>query len=99
MNLLLGGNNAMQTLAERMCDTLNYAPTLGMIGGPEFGCFAEQRAATGNFMCSALVFSNVPVDEPLSGRSGKARKKNRSLLAREMSRSTFATGLSSSSVC
>jgi len=92
MNLLLGGNGAMQTLAERLCDTLNYAPTLGMIGGPEFGIIAEKRAATGNFMCSAVVFSNIPIDEPLSGRNKSRKNKNKSLLAREQSRATFAAG-------
>ena len=61
MNYMLTGDTGMQTLAEKLGDALGWTPTLGMIGGPEFGTMADGKSAVGTYMYSTVVFSSVPV--------------------------------------
>ena len=61
MNYMLTGDTGMQTLAEKLGDALGWTPTLGMIGGPEFGTMADGKCAVGTYMYSTVVFSSVPV--------------------------------------
>ena len=68
MNYFLSGDDGMQHLAERLSDVLGWVPTLGMCGGPEFGIIeASSCTGVGNYMYSAVVFSNQCVDEKASG--------------------------------
>lgn len=64
MNYFLTGDTGMQTLAEKLGDALGWTPTLGMIGGPEFGAMADGKCAVGTYMYSTVVFSCVPVGVP-----------------------------------
>ena len=50
--------------AEKLGDALGWTPTLGMIGGPEFGTMADGKCAVGTYMYSTVVFSSVPVGVP-----------------------------------
>ena len=78
MNYLLTGNNGMQTLAEKLGDALGWTPSLGMIGGPEFGAMADGSSACGMYMFSTVVFSCVPVAVPVGTGTFAAAAKDRS---------------------
>jgi len=66
MYQMLGGPNAMQTHAEKLADTLGDCPTLGMLGGPEYGTMGDGcQSAVGSYMYSTIVFSTVPIDTPM----------------------------------
>ena len=67
MNLFYGGRAGMNTLAENLSDRLGWVPTLGLCGGPEFGCQGDAKSCVGSYMYSCAVFTNIPVTEKLSG--------------------------------
>ena len=64
MNYMMTGDTGMQTLAEKLGDALGWTPTLGIIGGPEFGTMATGGCSVGAYMYSTVVFSSVPVGVP-----------------------------------
>ena len=67
MNLFYGGRAGMNTLAENLSDRLGWVPTLGLCGGPEFGCQGDAKSCVGSYMYSCAVFTNIPVTEKFSG--------------------------------
>ena len=69
MNMMYGGRPGMNQLAETLSDRLGWVPTLGICGGPEFGCQGDQKSCVGSYMYSCVVFTNVPVDVELSGQT------------------------------
>ena len=48
LNWALTGDEGMQSLAEDLSETLGWVPTLGMIGGPEFGNMADGMGSAGS---------------------------------------------------
>ena len=66
---MLGGAAAMQGLAEKLADATGVAPTLGMVGGPEFGTMMgdTECSAVGAYTYSAIVFAKTLVSQPMAG--------------------------------
>jgi hypothetical protein len=58
---VLGGmDEGLKDLSERMAAAVNWAPTMGILGGPELGPMGEAKAAHAVYTVGCVVFSSKP---------------------------------------
>jgi len=58
---MLGGmDEGLKDLSERMAAAVNWAPTMGVLGGPELGPMGESKAAHAVYTVGVVVFSSKP---------------------------------------
>ena len=55
-----GFDDGLQQLSHKMGEALNWAPTLGMFGGPELGPMGRARSDWAVFTVGCVVFSSKP---------------------------------------
>ena len=53
------GEQGMQAMAERMSETLDWAPSLAILAGPEFGHVGGRAAETANYMHGCSVWTSI----------------------------------------
>lgn len=57
----LGGmDEGLKDLSERMAAAVNWAPTMGILGGPELGPMGQAKAAHAVYTVGCVVFSSKP---------------------------------------
>ena len=57
MNYILGGDDAMELLGEKLGMALGWAPTLVILPGGEYGPITGKGCETGAFLYSCVVWS------------------------------------------
>mgnify|MGYP006148718455 CR=1 FL=1 len=77
----LGGmDEGLKDLSERMAAAVNWAPTMGILGGPELGPMGQAKAAHAVFTVGVVVFSSKPAKPQAlmitEGGDGKLRSSS-----------------------
>lgn len=77
---VLGGmDEGLKDLSERMAAAVNWAPTMGILGGPELGPMGQSKAAHAVYTVGVVVFSSKPAKSQAlmltEGGDGKMRSK------------------------
>ena len=85
---MLGGmDDGLKHLTEKLGAALNWAPSMGILGGPELGPMGSARSDYAVFTVGCVVFSSKPA-KPTQGLLDYVDEKDKSPGSRRVSRAT-----------
>ena len=80
-------DDGLKHLTEKLGAALNWAPSMGILGGPELGPMGSARSDYAVFTVGCVVFSSKPA-KPTQGLLDYVDEKDKSPGSRRVSRAT-----------